>query len=264
MYRQHFGITACPLDKGNKDLFNNSQQELLASRFKWLIDSPGIGVLTGEAGVGKTAALRNLTTDLNPHCYKVIYSPDTDCSTRDFYRNLAMTLGLEPAYRRTQLWRDIKDCIIDLVDNKRIQPVWIIDEAQNLPAQFFRDFPAFLNYAFDSRDMLTVWLVGMPQLNHLLSRAPNAALASRIHTRVHLEPEQDFEAFKALITHGFEAVGCNQLLLSDSGLELLRQASQGKPRQAGQLLKTALRLAAGKGMNHLPDDLIHEAVNGLQ
>jgi len=53
-------------------------------------------------------------------------------------------------------------------------------------------------------------------------------------------------------------------LLSDSGLELLRQASQGKPRQAGQLLKTALRLAADKGMNHLPDDLIHEAVNGLQ
>lgn len=263
MYRQHFGITACPLDKGNKALFTSNQLELLASRFQWLLDSPGVGVLTGDAGVGKTAALRQLTADLNQHSYKVIYNPDTDCSPRDFYRNLAIALGLEPAYRRTQLWRDIKDCITDLVDNKRIQPIWIIDEAQNLPTQFFRDFPAFLNYAFDSRDMLTVWFVGMPQLNQTLSRAPHAALASRIHTRVHLEPIQNFEHFKALITHGFETVGCRQTLLSDSGIELLRQASQGKLRQTGQLLKTVLRLAASKGINHLPDELIYESIEGL-
>jgi len=263
MYRQHFGITACPLDKGGKTLFNTRQLDQLASRFQWLLDSPGIGILTGDAGVGKTAALRHLTADLNPHCYKVIYSPDTDCCPRDFYRNLAVALGLEPAYRRPQLWNDIKDCITDLVDNKRIQPVWIIDEAQNLPAQFFRDFPAFLNYAFDARDMITVWLVGMPQLSHTLSRAATAALASRIHTRVHLDPIQSFDQFKALIDHGLKSVGCTQTLLSDSGLELLRQASQGKPRQVGQLLKTAMRLAVPKGLNHLPDDLVHEAIEGV-
>ena len=260
MYRQHFGITACPLDKGSKTLFTNNQLEQLASRFQWLLDSPGIGILTGDAGVGKTAALRHLTTDLNPHRYKVIYSADTDCSPRDFYRNLATELGLEPAYRRTQVWSDIKDCITDLVDNKRIHPVWIIDEAQNLPTQFFRDFPAFLNYAFDARDMMTVWFVGMPQLSYVLSRAPNAALASRIHAKIHLEPIQSSEHFKAMIDHGLKSVGCNQTLLSDSGLELLKQASQGKPRQAGQLLKTAMRLAVPKGLNHLPDDLIREAI----
>jgi MSHA biogenesis protein MshM len=263
MYRQHFGIIACPLDKGGKTLFTHTQLEQLASRFQWLLDSPGIGVLTGDAGVGKTAALRHLTADLNPHSYKVIYSADTDCSPRDFYRNLAVALGLDPAYRRTQLWSDIKDCITDLVDNKRIQPVWIIDEAQNLPAQFFRDFPAFLNYAFDARDMITVWFVGMPQLNYALSRASNAALTSRIHTRLRLDPVQSFDQFKALIDHGFKSVGCTQTLLSDSGYELLRQASQGMPRQAGQLLKTAMRLAVPKELNHLPDDLVLEAIEGL-
>ena len=159
---------------------------------------------------------------------------------------------------------DIKDCITDLVDNKRIQPIWIIDEAQNLPAPFFRNFPAFLNYAFDARDMITVWFVGLPQLKHTLSRAPNAALASRIHARVELDPMHSAELFRELISHGFESVGCHQKLLSDSGIELLRQASQGKPRQAGQLLKTALRLATSKGINHLPDDLILESIEGLR
>jgi hypothetical protein len=30
----------------------------LPERFAWLLDSPGVGLLTGEAGVVKTAALR--------------------------------------------------------------------------------------------------------------------------------------------------------------------------------------------------------------
>ena len=84
-----------------------------------------------------------------------------------------------------------------------------------------------------------------------------------VYTRLHLDPAQSFDQFKALIDHGFKSVGCSQTLLSDSGLELLRQASQGKPRQAGQLLKTAMRLAVPRGLSHLPDDLVHEAIEGL-
>lgn len=263
MYRKHFGITACPLDKGGA-LFDDGQLATLQERFQWLLDSPGIGVLSGDAGVGKTAALRQLTQPLNPHRYQTIYSPDTDCSRRDLYRNLAISLGLEPAYRRTQLWLDIKARVQDLADNKQVQLIWIIDEAQNLTGQFFRDFPAFLNFAFDSKEMLTVWLVGQPGLLYTLDRAPNAALASRIQVRVNLQPIQEHDQFRALVEHAFQAVGCSQTLLSDSGLEILRQASQGKPRHAGQILKAALRLAVPKGLNHLPDDLLQEAVAVLR
>ena len=53
-------------------------------------------------------------------------------------------------------------------------------------------------------------------------------------------------------------------MLSDSGLELLRQASKGFPRQAGNILHTALRLAVPKGLNHLPDDLLQAAIEALR
>ncbi len=264
MYRQHFGITACPLDKGATSLFDDGQVSVLNERFQWLIDAPGVGLLTGEAGVGKTAALRHFTATLNPHRYQVIYSPDTDCSRPDIYRNLAMALGLEPAYRRTQLWRDLKERILDLADKKQVQLIWIIDEAQNLTTTFFRDFPAFLNFAFDAREVMTVWFVGLPSTAYTIDRAPNLGLASRIHVRLQLLPIQKHEDFDALVKHAFAEVGCTQTLLSDSGLELLRQASQGKPRQAGQILKAALRLAVPKGLSHLPDELIQEAVEVLR
>ena len=264
MYRQHFGLTHAPLGKTTTELFDDGPIERLKARFQWLLESPGLALLTGEPGVGKTAVLHQLTQSLNPHRYRLIYSPETDFGRFDLYRNLALELGLEPAFRRAQLWRDIKARIQELSKNKNILPVWIIDEAHNLPNDFFKDFPSFLNFAFDTQSMITVWLVGHPRLNRTLSVAPYEALASRIQVRAQIKPIRERERFAKLIQHALQQAGCQQTLLSDSGMEMLRQASGGKPRQAGQLLITARQLALPKGLNHLPDELIQHAIEALQ
>ena len=155
---------------------------------------------------------------------------------------------------RTTVEQNVKDGL----------PSWIIDEAQNLPVEFFRDLPAFLNFAFDSRDLMAVWLVGHPKLAHTLDRAPYAALASRIQVRLQLQPITARERFKNLIEHALKQAGCPHTLLSDSALELLRQASQGLPRQAGLILKTAMQLAVPKGLNHLPDEILQQAIEVLR
>jgi len=172
MYLQHFGLKHEPLGKQMPELWDDGALETLQTRFQWLLESPGVGLLTGEAGVGKTAVLRQLAQSLNPHRYQAIYLAETDFGRLDLYRALALALGVDPAYRRAQLWRDIKARIQELADGRQTLPLWIIDEAQNLPPEFFRDFPAFLNFAFDSRDLMTVWLVGHPALARTLDRAP--------------------------------------------------------------------------------------------
>jgi hypothetical protein len=40
--------------------------------------------------------------------------------------------------------------------------------------------------------------------------------------------------------------------------------SRGNPRQVHRILVTALRLAADKKLNHLPDDIIKEAIGILK
>jgi type II secretory pathway predicted ATPase ExeA len=264
MYRQHFGLKHPPLGREHHELWDDGALAQLSERFLWLLHSPGLGLLTGEAGVGKTAALRQLTHPLNPHRYQIIYLAETDFGRMDLYRSLGLALGVEPAYRRAQLWRDLKARIQELVDGKQLLPVWIIDEAQNLPPEFFRDFPAFLNFAFDSRDLMTVWLVGHPCLAHTLDRAPYAALAGRIQVRVQLKPILERERFAQLILHALKTAGCQHTLLTESGLELLRHASQGLPRQAGRILRTAMQMAVPQGLNHLPDDLLQQAIEELR
>lgn len=264
MVLQHFGLRHPPLGKESTELWDDGALAQLAERFAWLLQSPGLGLITGEPGVGKTAALRHLTGTLNPHRYQVIYQAETDFGRVDIYRGLARALGVEPSYRRAHLWRDIKLRIHELVDGKQLTPVWIIDEAQNLPPEFFRDFPAFLNFAFDSRDLIAVWLVGHPALAQTLERAPYAALHSRIQVRVQLKAVVERERFQLLVGHALKAAGCPHTLLADSGMELLRQASKGLPRQAGRILLTAMRLAVPKGLNHLPDDLLSQAIEELR
>ena len=236
MYQSFFGLTHAPLGKDLNQLWDSGQIEGLKQQFTWLLQSPGIGLLTAEPGLGKTAALRHITRGLNPQQHQVFYIAETDFGRLDFYRQMAILFGLTPSFRRAQLWRDIKDHVTHLIIQKKILPILIIDEAQNLPLDFFRDFPSFLNFVFDSKDYITVWLTGHPELAREIDRPANSALASRIQARYELKPILEREAFKQFLSHGLTQAGCTHNLLSDSAVELLRISSKGNPRQVHRLL----------------------------
>ena len=72
------------------------------------------------------------------------------------------------------------------------------------------------------------------------------------------------ERFAELIQHGLRHAGCTHTLLADSGMEILRQASKGLPRHAGRILRTAMRLAVPRALNHLPDELLQLAIEELR
>jgi type II secretory pathway predicted ATPase ExeA len=260
MIQQYFGLKHIPLAKNGPFLMENPSFCVLKERFHRLLEHPGIGLLTGEAGVGKTACLRHLCASLNPHQYEVIYLAETQFSRFDVYRQIAQNFGLDPHYRFAQLWRDIKNHIRERVENKSSMPILILDESQNLPLSFFQSLPSFLNFNFDSQDMLIVWLVGHPELVHILNRQAYVALSSRIQVRHQLEAVDEREAFSKLISQAFKEAGATASLLSGSGIELLRTASGGKPRYAHRILTESFALAAKNGLNHLPDEVIETAI----
>jgi len=54
---------------------------------------------------------------------------------------------------------------------------------------------------------MTVWLAGQPSLAQTLSRAPYAALNSRIQVRIRMRAINEHERFAALIKHALKAQG---------------------------------------------------------
>ena len=108
MDRQHFGLRHAPLGKALTEPWDDGAVANLKQRFNGVLQSPGLGRLTGEPGVGKTAALRSITRALNPHGYRVLYQAETDFGRIDLYRGLARApdhslvdhrRGAEPAAR---------------------------------------------------------------------------------------------------------------------------------------------------------------------
>jgi type II secretory pathway predicted ATPase ExeA len=261
VYRQRFSLTGHPLPKNaqGKTFFDKSPGYLrLKRRFQDLIDDPGIGLLTGDAGVGTTAAMRNLCNQLPKPDYLVLYLCDTTVSPLDLYRTLALELGIRPAHRRAQLWTDIKRTMCHMVDERGVHPLLIIDRAHLLSDRFFADLGGLTSFAFDSRQIMTLWLVGQPELGRRLSMQVHASLKMLVSAEVHLEP-LDREAFALFLDHGLRAAGATQNLLSDPARELLFRSCRGVPRVASKLLRSALQRAHERDQNFI-DDHILEAV----
>lgn len=261
MYRRRFGLTGHPLAKDvqGKTFFEQSAGfQRLQRRFRQLLEEPGLGVLTAEPGMGKTAALRHLCAQLPRPDYQVLYLCDTNVSPLDLYRTLAIELGIRPSHRRAQLWADLKKTLMHLVDERGTTSLVVIDEAQHLSDRFLQDLSGFLNFAFDSRDLLTLWLVGLTPFARRLRMNVHAALHTRVVVQEHLEP-LDRDTFLALIDQGLRAVGATQKLVSDPALEQLFRTSRGIPRVAAKLLRAALR-QAHEGNQQFVDETLMDRV----
>jgi type II secretory pathway predicted ATPase ExeA len=261
MYRQRFGLTGHPLPKGaqGKTFFDKTPGlARLDKAFTRLARDPGLGLLVADAGVGKTAAMRHLCARLPRPDYLVLYLCDTTVSPLDLYRTLAIEIGVRPSHRRAQLWADIKKALVHLVDERATTPVVVVDEAQHLSDRFLCDLSGFLNFAFDSRDLLCLWLCGLPSLERTLAMHTHAPLAMRVAERVHLEA-LDRDAFAAAVDHGLRAAGATTKLVADPALELLFRASRGVLRVGARILRAALQEAHERDQAFVDESVMEAA-----
>lgn len=263
--RDRFGLTAYPFPKSaqGKTFFDKTPGYARLRRcFRQLVEDPGLGLLTAEPGVGKTAAMRNLTGELPRPDHHVVYVCDTAVAPLDLYRTLAVEIGVKPSHRRSLLWADIKRALTQMVDERGSAPVVVIDEAQHLSDAFLLDLAGFLNFAFDSRDLLTMWLVGHPPLARRLAMQQHAALRTRIAVDVRLEP-LDKDSFALAVEHALKASGATQKVLSDPAVEMLFRASRGVLRIAAKILRTALRIAGDKDQRFIDEHAVAAAVEEI-
>jgi MSHA biogenesis protein MshM len=263
--KRQFGLHSYPFprDAKGKTFFDKSPGYLRLQRsFGHLVEEPGLGELTSDAGVGKTAAIRNLCHLLPQPDYQVIYLCDTTIAPVDLYRSLALELGVRPSHRRSQVWTDLKKVLLHMVDERGTHPIVVIDEAQHLSDAFLFDLSGFLNFAFDSRDLFTLWLVGLPVLHRRLHQVQHAALQTRIATEVRLE-SLDRETFMAALDHGFKAAGATTKVVSDQAAEMLYRASRGTFRLAARLARAALRIAQERDQNFLDESMVQLALDEM-
>jgi len=107
MYRQHFGLKQHPF--GNEiepeDLFPAAAAQELEVRLTHLLDMRGIGLVTGDAGSGKTCGARRVLAQLHSSLYRVLYVCLSTGNVMDLYKTISWEIGLPVERSRAALFR---------------------------------------------------------------------------------------------------------------------------------------------------------------
>lgn len=256
-----YGLLFNPFLKNSKKIiYQGREYKESTFRLNYLGGTKGFGLLTGAPGTGKTTVVRDWSSGLNPSLYKVTYTSLSTVTVNDFYRDLAASLGAQPAYRKTDNFHAIQDEINRLALEKKRTPVIIIDEANYISSAVLNDLKILFNFEMDSRDRAVVLLVGLPQINHTLGFSNHEPLRQRIIMNYNLEGFSKEEG-REYIAKKLSGAGCTQTVFDEGALEALLNASDGNARMIDKLCNASLVIGNSEEIPLITADTVMKAVN---
>lgn len=116
------------------------------------------------------------------------------------------------------------------------------------------------NYQWDRKPLLSIVLVGLPDLWRRLSLGIHRSLWSRIHCRVSLEharPEDTSE----YVHYRLELAGGKATAFASDALSLLHEATAGQLRDIDRLAMSSLRSASRRKLKHVDRDLLQDVID---
>lgn len=139
----------------------------------------------------------------------------------------------------------------------RVHPVFLLDEAHLLHQDVLDHLHILANYEWDSRALLSLILVGLPEMHERMRLHKNRSLWSRIHTRLHLGEATPGDTAE-YVGHRLERVGAKQDLFTSDALAMLHEASGGRLRDVDRLATDALKRAARRKLTKIDRELVEE------
>ena len=245
MFEEFFGFTARPFGKTPDPsfLYESAQHKEALARLEYAVDEKELAVLVGEIGSGKTTLSRALI-DRVGDARPVILLINPRLTPNQLLRSIAIGLGIQPSKYRSDLLDQIHSKLVELYEARR-EPVLIIDEAQLLPGKSTYDEIRLLtNFQLDDQNLLSVLLIGQPELDWRLDRPAYAPLRQRIGMRYTLGA-LSLDETVLYIEHRIRVAGGARNPFSRAAMEQIHSLSGGIPRLINTLATTALLDAFG-------------------
>jgi general secretion pathway protein A len=230
-----------------------SKQEIVDDIVETIESRQSAGVI-GEPGVGKTCVLRAVRRTLPPERFRLTYYHNATLGRRDFYRHLCLALGLGPTTTSSALFWAVS-CHVEDLAKERVHPVFLLDEAHLLHQDTLDHLHILLNYQWDSKALLSLILVGLPDLDVRLRLRRNRSLHSRLSRCFTIDPIGPDDTADYIRTR-LRRVGCDRDLFPSDSIALLHEAAFGTLRDIDRFASLCLRAAARKKRKVVDRDVV--------
>lgn len=243
----HWGLMERPFEPAwnTRFFYHGRQYEEALSRLEFLAGEQTMlfGMLTGEFGCGKTITRAHFAEHLDPQLFQVVTIENSSFSFTDLLGLAMRGMGADPNdLGRTKFSRyDRFHRTLDRLGAENRHVVLIFDEAQEMSPATLNELKLLTNLNNGDRGVLTVILVGQPELRERVSKQP--ALEQRVSLNFHLQP-LSLEESEAYLRHRLRRAGHpTGELFAPEAVQRMFEVSKGVPRELNRIAKLALEYA---------------------
>ncbi|MEE9471519.1 MAG: AAA family ATPase [Gemmatimonadota bacterium] len=260
MYESFFGLSERPFSTtpDPRFLYESRQHREALARLEYACEEREIALLTGEIGAGKTLLSRALMDRLSSE-YRVVLLINPRLTPKELLAALCKHLDIPPARARSRMMDALHDHLYRLHE-EGVALVLMLDEAQFVPTKStFDEIRLLTNFQLDDTGLLSVILIGQPELRTRLERPAYRALAQRIGLRYHFVP-LDREETGGYVRFRLSVAEARGELFDEAALDVLYEGSGGIPRLINRLAHASLIEAYGRESRRVTADIAQNAL----
>ncbi|MCG8431909.1 MAG: AAA family ATPase [Candidatus Omnitrophica bacterium] len=251
MYEAYWDLQEKPFENtpDPKFIYYSQQHKEALARLLYIVrERKGGTLLTGEYGSGKTLLSRVLWQELQQdHLYQSVFVLNPRLSGIEFIQEILYQLsGTEAVPNKIELFHALHK-ILYANNSAGKHSVIMIDEAQAIEnREIFEELRLLLNFQLDNSFLLTIILLGQPELRPVVAGLPQ--LSQRMSVRYHLRALSEEET-REYIEHRLEVAQAKRQIFDEGAFEEIFRYTSGIPRRINNICDLALLIGSGNGLS---------------
>jgi len=265
MYLEHWGMDRMPF-KNTPDpdfYYHSPQHEETLSRMLFCVQNDmGAALLTGVFGCGKTLVLNLLKSRLDTATYRFVVVSHPQLNDLELLRMILIKMGLSTVpQNKADVVQLLEEALLNNYRDGR-DTILMIDEAHIIEnRETFEEIRLLLNYQHEGKTLLSLFLVGQPEL--ALKVDMNKPLAQRLAMRAHLGPFSE-ENTADYVRYRLRTAGTASEIFSPRAFELIHDLSGGIPRRINNICNLALLLGSSRDLESVDEMIIYDVSRTLE
>jgi len=244
--------------------FTQRHDEALSRMLYAMRERKGAALLTGEYGSGKTLLSRVFWKELQQEQkYQAAFILNPCLPAWELIKEIFHQLsgGQAIPAAKIDLFHSLHKLLYANYDANK-HSVIVIDEAQAInDEEIFEELRLLLNFQLNDSFLLTLILLGQPELKEKINKLPQ--FRQRIAIRYHLRALSQ-EMSLGYIQHRLEVAGAQKEIFLEETFESIYKFSAGIPRRINNICDMALLAGYSQGLPQINKEVIREVAEDLE